>query len=169
MFAVKVALRTDGPVRRWHDRLGQRLADAGHALVMRRARGRPLPMSLGLALALERRLYGAHGALFEATGEHPSDGDADLVLEVRFDGRFGERALLDALLARRGPRVEIVDAEGRILAAGLPALEQRDVLAHGFDHVLARTEQLVVAAVRSASGEVQVTYIYLVLGETLSF
>lgn len=147
---MKVALRIDGPVRRWHDRLGHRLAAAGHELVVRKVPGRALPAGLGPTLALERRLYNARDELFAPTGPGTSDGDTDFVLEVRFDGIVGERALVDALLARRAPRVEIADATGRILAAGLPAVETPDVLAQSLDHVLARTEQLVAEAVRAA-------------------
>ena len=147
---MKVALHTDGPVRRWHERLRDRLAAAGDGLVLREVSGRALPAGLDLTLALERRLYGARAELFAPTGEGTSDGDADLVLEPRFDGVAGERALVEALLARRAPRVEIADLTGRILANGLPAVEQPDILAHGLDHVLARTGQLVVEAVRAA-------------------
>jgi len=149
---VKVALRTDGPRRLWHDRLGACLEKDGHSLVVQRVSPqRSPPVGLGLLLAAERRLYGAESHLFEPVGALASETrEADLVLETCFDGAAGEVALLAALLSGRAPRVEIVDAgdSGRLLAAGLPALETPDVLARGLDMVLARTIQLVVQAVR---------------------
>lgn len=148
---MKVVLRTDGPIRRWHKRVGERLAAAGHTLVVSKTPGRSLPTGLHLLLALERRLYGDAAALFDALGEPVADEDGDLVLEVRYDARAGERALAGTLLARRVPYVEIADATGRALAAGLPAVEAPDILACGLDHVLARTAQLVVTAVGSAA------------------
>ena len=151
---MRVALRTDGPGRRWHERLGARLAAAGHTLVMQRVPGRALPVGLGLLLAIEQRFYKARTELFAPASQMAHDSQADLVLEARFDGVAGERALVGALLARCAPRVEIVDATGRICAAGLPATESPDILASSFDHVLARTEQLVAAAVLAVAGEV---------------
>ena len=151
---MKVALQTDGPIRLWHERLRERLAAEGHELVVRRQpAGRGPPMGLGALLATERRLYGARAALWRPTGGDSGADPVHLVLEPRFDQVAGERALIEALLARRVPRVDIVDVGHlpRRLAAGLPAIEEPDVLRHALDHVLARTMTLVVEAVRNAA------------------
>ena len=149
---MKVALLSDGPVRLWHERLRGRLAAAGHELRLRRTTGRAAT-GLGALLAAERRLYGERAGLWQPTNAGQTDGmgDADLVLEPRFDGVAGEHALVAALLGRCVPRVEMVThPAAHCLAAGLPAIETPDVLAHALDHVLARTADLVVEAVRNA-------------------
>ena len=148
---MNVALQTDGPVRLWHDRLRESLAAAGHALTVQSRPARRGPAGLGALLAAERRLYGERAGLWQPTGRIEGAMQADIVIEPYFDGVSGERALVQALLARRTPRVEIVDVTHiRRLAAGLPAVEVPDVLSHALDHVLARTAMLVVEAVRNA-------------------
>ena len=61
-----------------------------------------------------------------------------------FDGAPGEAALIAALLDQRAPEITIArwDSEPWVVAHGLPVLENRNILAHGLDQVLARTADL---------------------------
>ena len=159
---MKVVLRTDGPVRRWHRHLDEMLALAGHSLVIRRVPcSRDLPFGLNATLAGEHMVYGAGAGLFTAVGIAPPEDEtqADLVIELRFNGVAGEHALIAALLARQVPLVEICDVTGQaanqVLAAGLPAVEAPPILSHALDHILVRTQTLVAQAVRDARANVR--------------
>ncbi len=120
-------------------------------------------------LAIERRLYGAASALFApvrlttATAGPAADVTivlagqaprAGRVLRPLFDGAPGEDAMLAALLDGRAPLVTIEGGSGDAtveVAAGLPALEDRHVLARSLDHVLSRLITLVMHAIEGRS------------------
>ncbi len=67
---------------------------------------------------------------------------------LRFDGRLGERAAAEALLAGRFPLVEVVDDAGQVVASGRPGSEWPGVIAAALDDVLAGCVPLVLAALR---------------------
>lgn len=154
---MKIALRSDGPMRLWHARLADRLAEGGHTLLPRAvARRRELPSGLDILLAFERRVYGAAPSLFEPVAPaSPGTEDedlADVVIEPLFDGEAGESALMKVLLQGRAPRVSIrrfKDVGRADLAVGLPAIEEPGVLSRSLDQVLAGLIALIVQAVRN--------------------
>ncbi|MDP3894951.1 hypothetical protein [Nocardioides sp.] len=65
---------------------------------------------------------------------------------LTFDGRAGEDAAADALLAGRFPVVEVVDPSGTVVASGRPGSELPGITAAALDDVLAGCVRLVVAA-----------------------
>jgi len=78
------------------------------------------------------------------TGRH----DGARPLGLTFDGRPGEDALLNALLAGRLPVVAVVDrTDGRTVASGRPGSELPGLLPRALDDVLAGVVTIVVAAV----------------------
>ena len=132
---------------------------------------------VGWLLRIERRLYRAHsvfhasdaqsdgapaaGVVAQADLAPPAGMVPDLVVVLAgeapatgrairplFDGMAGEGALFTALLAGRAPAIGVVRcADGRLLASGLPAVEDPQVLARALDHVLPRLVTLLVQAV----------------------
>ena len=156
---------------RWHATLVAALAARG-ALEVRLAPSPAYPAGLRAWLALERTLFGARGGAIPigaddlgATaapldgGETPAcDLRVDLGeagggdgLSLRFDGRREERALFQALAARRSPRLEVVDASGRARAVSHPAVEVRDELGRSLSYVQARLIALVLRAVEGGT------------------
>ena len=152
---------------RWHATLVAALAARGE-LEVRLAPSPPYPAGLRAWLALERALFGARGGAVPIgadklgapaaplqDGEPPAcDLRVDLGetgggdgLSLRFDGRREERGLFQALLARRSPRLEVVDDSGRVRAASHPAVEVRDELGRSLSYIQARLVALVLRAV----------------------
>ena len=165
---LSILIRGTGPARRWHRRLAAALQRDGHAVALEFEHARAAHSAgVDLLLELERFAYRARSAAFERqdapqeqthTGsdivielrERPlSQGDA-IVLAPLFDGMPGESALLAALLGRKAPEITIArwGAEPQAVARGLPVVENRNILAHGFDQVLARVENLLLQCVR---------------------
>ena len=152
---MKIALRTDGPIRVWHLRLAKQLGANGHELVVRKVGRTASPVGLRLLLAFERRVYDAASSLFEpAAVEEADDDDARpaLLIEPAFDGEAGEKALLTALLRGSAPLVVVRAFIGGVwtdIAAGLPAIEEPGVLSRSLDQVLMRLVALIQQAVRN--------------------
>lgn len=150
-----------GDCRVWLERLAAGLAADGHAVRFAIRAGGGDAM-VGLLASFERRFYGAARAWLPL---HPdllakNQGEApDLVLELssgiappaglalRVDGSGGASRLPHALIARHMPFVELVDAQGRVHAAGLPAAEEPDVLIRSLEVITER----VVTLIRMAS------------------
>ena len=153
---------------RWHAALVADLATRG-ALRVRLAPGKPYSMAARLWLAFERATSSHRTAgpielqalgvdaepmvdgarldadvLIDLSGKAPAGGARRLSL--RFDGRPDEAALFAALHRRRAPRLEVVEADGRVAAASQPALERRDELGRGLAQVQARLVSLVLRA-----------------------
>lgn len=165
---LSILIRGTGPARRWHRRLAAALQRDGEAVALEFEHARAAHSGgVDLLLELERFAYRARSAAFERqdapqeqthTGsdivielrERPlSQGDA-IVLAPLFDGMPGESALLAALLGRKAPEITIArwGAEPQAVARGLPVVENRNILAHGFDQVLTRVENLLLQCVR---------------------
>lgn len=97
-----------------------------------------------------------------AFGEFPQDlvGLADLTIDlrsnpdaarpgtwrIRYDGVYGEAALVEAALDRRAPLMEIV-ADDRVVAAGRLGTESGAISRAAFEDMVARASTLVVAAI----------------------
>ena len=155
-----ILVRHAPPFRRWHRRLGERLATAGHS-VRYEAAGKPVARRL---LALERRLYRlvpdwdapepppaartwAPDLTIALAGPPPGEG---LVVRPAFDGAAGEAPLLAAMRAGVAALVVVRGASNgamRLLAAGRPAMEDARVLARALEDVLPRLVTLLVQAV----------------------
>ena len=163
------------PMRRlwpWHAALIAELVRRG-PLELRLAPSRLYPAALRTWLALERTAFGTGGAVPigpEALGaaasrqaEGPAEGDvlidlsgegdrgretggAHQRLSLRFDGSPDEAALFNALQARRSPRLEVMAADGRVIAASQAAVERRDELGRGLSYIHARLTALVLRA-----------------------
>ena len=156
------------PLRRWHTSLAERLAGQGHEVHLVAAAYAPdVWRDVRWLFAVERRLYGARHAWFEAVpvsgaADAPRDVDLAIVLagappdrrpyiQPRFDGQAGEAALRTALLGGRAPLISIyahrADGSGVLAAEGHPATEDRYVLTRSLDHVLPRLATLLAQAV----------------------
>ena len=152
----------------WHAQLAAELAGR-HAVEVRLAPSPPYPLATRGWLALERAVFGrrtavpihsadlgvqaspvgsvtppARDLLVDLTG--PSQ-DAAPRLSLRFDGRDQEAALFSALQGRRSPRLEVVEADGRVVAASQAAVEVREELGRSLGYVHARLLALVLRAV----------------------
>jgi hypothetical protein len=159
---LSIALVGTRPARRWQANLAAALRRAGHSVASRYEAPAPTRYSgVELLLELERLAYGAQSLAFareDIPDEAPQsgsglaidlreqpmeDGDA-ITLVPLFDGAPGEAALLAALLDGRVPEITIArwGVEPQIVARGLPALENRSILAHGLDQILPRTADL---------------------------
>lgn len=96
------------------------------------------------AAPLERGGSVANGVAVDLTGGAvPTRG----ALQPLFDGRPGEAALLDALLAGRNPEI-LVSRDGSIVARGSASLDAAGSLADAFDHVIDRFGLLLARLLR---------------------
>ena len=138
----------------------------------------PYPAALRTWLALERIAFGtggpvpigpeALGAKASRQADRPADGDVliDLAgeaypeaaiggvgrrLSLLYDGWPDEAALFAALQGRRSPRLEMVEANGRVVAASQAAVERRDELGRGLGYIHARLTALVLRALEGPS------------------
>ena len=156
--------------RRWHGRLADALAAAGHDISLvpvRSDRAPPLPRELDWLLLIDRTLHGAgEHALDRAPSHHqtPAPWDADLTIDLSgtnaaagsgrrlvalFDGLPGERALWAALLDQRAPRLDLLDPNsGTHIAIGQTATDAPHQLMTSADQVIARLISGIVRAVR---------------------
>ena len=155
-----ILVRHAPPFRRWHRRLGERLAAAGHRVRYEASGG----ASGRRHLALERRMYGvaadwdageplpppaswAPGVTIVLAGPLPAAG---LVVRPEFGGGLGEAALLAAARSGSAPVVAVRGGPPgalRLLACGRPAMEDGHVLARALENLLPRLVTLLAQAV----------------------
>ena len=160
---------------RWQALLASRLRAAGHAVAWTvREGGEALPTGVAVLLQLEAVLYGLAGPRpserFDPAAERFADdfageaadltidlggfgfrqGAASSVLEPAYDGDLRLASLLASLLERRAPVLSV--RSEIVLVAGLPALEQPEILTLGLDHVFSRLVDLLVRAVGEVAG-----------------
>jgi hypothetical protein len=84
------------------------------------------------------------GAVIDLVG----DATGPAVVHILFDGSTALDAARSAILAGRAPWISVVRADtGAVLAAGLPALQRPDLLAHALDAVTGRAILLARQAV----------------------
>ena len=157
-IGTAVALRIPpGGALRWHRDLAVALARAGHAPCRVDAGtvavGR---MDRTVAAWIENAIY-SRGVPADApvsaesvaprvqdSGERPvldlaGDAAGPSVIHIQFDGSALLDAARSAILAGRAPWISVVRAAtGEVLAAGQPALERPDLLAHSLDAVTGR-------------------------------
>lgn len=171
---MKIELVVDGArLRNWHLGLPARLdAGPGSSVTLRLADGPALPSSLELLLQLEQLVHrlpaGRPGARTDANGALRSDGHADLTIDltrggstngaralrVLYDGEPDEGAVFAALLERRVPTIEILDvATGAVVARGVASTENAGSLFEAYEEVVARTANVLAAALRRPTGE----------------
>ena len=156
-------------VRFWHAALAVALRGQGHSLAIRSKQGcggAVRPAGLDLLFELERYAYNVGvqhpsadmplarvAGLLKIAGEPPFDMTLDLTgvdspfIQPLFDGVPDDSGLVNALLEGRAPLIE-VRLRGKILARGLPAIEQKHLITQGMDCVFVRTIDLMVQAVR---------------------
>ena len=156
--------------RRWHQRFLSALKSSGNELQLLDSGYRSsLPAGLGLLLTLERLLFRAGDNVFEpvdlAMAEGPPNGEfvIDLSgfsaamgshaprLSPLFDKCCDPNSAIAAVLDGRAPRLEIEfrDAMGaRIVASGLPAVENRHSLSRSLGQIFARSASLLLRALR---------------------
>ncbi|MBV8849111.1 MAG: hypothetical protein JOZ16_05950 [Methylobacteriaceae bacterium] len=172
---LSIALIGTRPTRAWQAGLAAAFRSADHTVALTAAEsGEPeRNRVLELLLELERRAYRAQSHAFAPANATPDTlpQSSDIIIDLRerpaltaddarlipvFDGAPGEDALIDVLLDGRAPEIAIVRAGNapRVVARGLPSLEQGNTLARGLDFVLTRTAELLrQCAVRIARGE----------------
>src|SRR5947209_14836386 len=159
---LSIALIGSRPARRWHANLAAALRADGHS-VATRYEAPPAARNRGveLLLELERIAYRAHSPAFarEDIPDEAPQSSGHIIIDLReqpmasrststlaplFDGAPGEAGLLAALLEQRAPEITVARwaAEPQIVARGLPALENRSILAQGLDQVLPRVPDL---------------------------
>lgn len=90
---------------------------------------------------------GAADIMIDLGASAPADS---ATWRLTFDGVSGETALLDAVLDRRAPLVEIWSG-GAVIASGRPGTEYGGVTRRAFEDVLSRVSTLVVAALDGAA------------------
>ena len=156
--------------RRWHQRFLSALGSSGNELQLLDSGYRSsFPVGLGLLLTLERLLFRAVDNVFEpidlTMAEGPPKGEfvIDLSgftvatgsqaprLSPLFDRCCDPNSAIAALLDGRAPRLEIEfrDAMGaRIVASGLPAVENPHSLSRSVEQVFARSASLLLRALR---------------------
>jgi hypothetical protein len=163
-------------LRRWHLDLATRLEAAGHMVGLTRSAdsaGMAGSAGLSLLVALERRLFAVPPALRSEPVQWPSQLSApreacDLVIVLDgaapaaeggaaallplYDGEAGEAAAIEALLDGRAPFLAVAiakpgDAEARLLATALPALEEPRVFTASLERVCAHMGALILRAV----------------------
>jgi hypothetical protein len=155
--------------RRWHQRFLSVLGSSEYELQLLDSGYRTsLPVGLGLLLMLERLLVRAGDDVFEpvdlAMAEGPPKGEFIINLSgftaatgsaprlsPLFDRCRDPNTAIAALLDGRAPRLEIEfrDAMGaRIVASGLPAVENRYSLSRSLQKIFARSASLLLRALR---------------------
>ena len=166
--AKTICLRLD-PARllRWHVWLAQELrAIEGVELCIQPRKSPPWPPAARALLALEKTLYGGSHACDamppQALPPAPRDdcGDCHAIVSLvetdegdegviapLYDRATWEYAALAAILEGRAPMLDI-SMEGRVIPAGLPAMENPDVASRALDNVMARVIEALVLAVR---------------------
>jgi hypothetical protein len=160
-------------LRTWHTQLGARLGvGPGARVALRLTDGPPLPSALELLLSLEQLVHRrpaarlaalaqANGAITAAAedvdvaidlaGEAPPK-TARRALRVLYDGVPDEAAIFAALLDRRVPVIEVEDvATGATVARGVPSTENAGSIGEAYEEVVARTANVLAAAVRHPS------------------
>ncbi|MEA2839319.1 MAG: hypothetical protein QOF41_649 [Methylobacteriaceae bacterium] len=170
---LSIALIGNGPQRRWQANFAGALRREGHSVVHAREAPTAAARGVELLLELERLAYGARSRAFaqQDARDVAAAGKHDIIIDLRerpitdagavtlvplFDGAPGEAALIAALLDQRAPEVAVARwcDELQVVARGLPALENHNILAHGLDQVLARTADLLRQCVnRIARGD----------------
>ena len=156
---------------RWHATLVEALARRGD-LEVRLAPSPPYPQLTRGWLALERAVFGpaaaaaigpeglgiatialdvdgaaqSHDLLIDLRDQRSDEDGGAARLSVRFDGRGDERTLFAALQARRSPLLEVVQSDGRVLAASYPAVEVRGELGRSLGYIHARLTPLILRA-----------------------
>ncbi len=167
---MKVGIKTARPLR-WHADLVRGLEAAGHDVVWRTGLPGPaLPTGLLWLFELERLVYRRRTARLWDVAPPPAGVDAgtraaDIELDLSggggtsagdlrllYDGEADCACAIEALLDGRTPLLQVVGPHG-LVAAGLPANEDRAVLSVGLDAVLSRAVDLCLHAVaRLAAG-----------------
>jgi hypothetical protein len=166
----RIALAVDpGRLRRVHAELAMRLAGTATVHFAAAAAPAPVPGTVDLLLDLERLVYRLRGPRLgdriepEAVGfGAPAAGEvADLVIELGggtaaipaartlrllYDGVADEAAALAALFAGRMPVIEVVEAEGGVLARGVPCADNAPTISDALECVLAAALKLTLAA-----------------------
>lgn len=174
---MRLALFIDGScVRRWHLQLLERLAaidglQPSVALSARNAPGAGFDHLFRLEALIHGLAMNGPTAPMPASALTPyrdkTPANADLMLDLcggaapagvrlwrlMVDGRAGEAALLDALLAGRAPLAEIVEGD-RLIAAGRLGTENGGVVLCAFADVLDRLSTLIVAALSGGGARV---------------
>lgn len=168
---LAIEIRAPAPLRAWHQELAARLGGDGHRVRLTPGGPRPrFPLGTGALLALQRLIFRARSSAFAPASEAPAMAaahfTADLVIALDgspkplkglcliplFDDRREPQAFVEALLAGRAPALSIAlsqaDAEARVVARALPAIEDPVVLARGLDQVTARLVALIRRTVR---------------------
>ncbi len=121
------------------------------------------PEGLGITATRQGGAF-AEGDILIDLDAHAADGPADIGqadtgppaglrrrLSLRFNGQPDEAALFTALQGRRSPRLEVVEADGRVLAVSQAAVERRDELGRGLGYAHARLLALVLRALDGSS------------------
>ncbi|MGC0274549.1 glucosamine inositolphosphorylceramide transferase family protein [Pseudactinotalea sp. Z1739] len=158
----------EGAQRRWHHGLLRRLDDLPGVTVTVRLRPvTPAPDArrLGHLMRLETLLHrlepggfaleAVHEAGFpERVRTDPAAAVLDLTEEpaqnswtVRYDGKPGEQALVDAVRSGRLPQVSVTDGAGAVRASGRPGSEQPGLLTTALADVTTGVVTLVEGAV----------------------
>ena len=155
-----------GSGRNWHAALAEALRLDGHEVAFGFAPAALPAKAATLLYAIERRLYHvpaenafAAAALAENHGfagdlaidlaSQPWSGPSCLV--PLYDGRRGEAAALEAVLAQRSPIVSVdwqrSGQPARIMACGTPGIERPDVATLAMGFIMTRTASLLRQAV----------------------
>lgn len=161
-------------VWRWQTWLAQALTSDGAAIDFELVEGaQDLSSSLRLLMAMERLVFAAppdqastllsdteiaalpraaDGAQYDLaidfTGRRRRI-HADRVIHPSFDGVPGDIGAIAAVLARRAPRLGLVDDASGFSERGACALEDKELLTRGLDGVFSRMAGLLLAAARS--------------------
>lgn len=163
-------------LRRWQIEMARRLGEIpGLALGIRwsKPQGEDLPGCVETLLGLERVVHGVHADL--TARAIPSDLspfvgtggiDPDIVIDISggtptagrrrwrltFDGAAGDAPIIAALLEGRAPVIAVSDTSGgAVIADARPGIDEDGDIASAFEAVVARTMNLVVAAVRGGA------------------
>jgi hypothetical protein len=168
--------------RRWHVKLAEHLASAGHEVALaEHPSASPDAMGAGFSLLvrLERLIYGIALPLRTEASAWPSSlsralEERDLVVDFAgeglaatvaaptliplYDGVAGEAAAVEALLDGGSPRLAIAlrcpsDSAARLVAQAFPAIEEPQILTRSLERVLAHMEGLIARTIERFRGE----------------